>query len=173
MPGVMHGVLLWADMNAATPPGSRGRFALCAGGQAGGREARAPAPAEPQHEAGVVRRRRGRRRGWGVGRGRSPPRYSSLCVCARRCVCVCVCHRRVTVVRARRRLPPGISTRRITAKSTRRKALSILYGVARRTMWACACEDSALYWRAEDNKKRKRETTWPPGQCTIAGHYYA
>ena len=29
--GVMYGVLLWADMNAATPPGSRGRSALCAG----------------------------------------------------------------------------------------------------------------------------------------------
>ena len=26
--GVVHGVLLWADMNAATPPGSRGRSAL-------------------------------------------------------------------------------------------------------------------------------------------------
>ena len=29
--GVIYGVLLWADMNAATPPGSRGRSALCAG----------------------------------------------------------------------------------------------------------------------------------------------
>ena len=29
--GVICGVLLWADMNAATPPGSRGRSALCAG----------------------------------------------------------------------------------------------------------------------------------------------
>ena len=29
--GVIYAVLLWADMNAATPPGSRGRSALCAG----------------------------------------------------------------------------------------------------------------------------------------------
>ena len=28
--GVIHGVSLWADINAATPPGSRGRSALCA-----------------------------------------------------------------------------------------------------------------------------------------------
>ena len=31
MLGVVHGILLWADMDAATPPGSRGGSALCAG----------------------------------------------------------------------------------------------------------------------------------------------
>ena len=29
--GIYYGDLLWADMNAATPPGSPGRSALCAG----------------------------------------------------------------------------------------------------------------------------------------------
>ena len=31
IPWVIYGGLLWADMNAATPPGSRGRSVLCAG----------------------------------------------------------------------------------------------------------------------------------------------
>ena len=30
MLGATHEVMLWADMNAATPPGARGRSALCA-----------------------------------------------------------------------------------------------------------------------------------------------
>ena len=34
IPWVIYIVLLWADMNAATPPGSRGRSALCAGAAA-------------------------------------------------------------------------------------------------------------------------------------------
>ena len=38
--GVIYGVLLWADMNAATPPGSRGRSALCAGARTAARPVR-------------------------------------------------------------------------------------------------------------------------------------
>ena len=50
--GVMHGVLLWADMNAATPPGSRGRFALCAGpGVCTVRAVEAAGPASPPSAA--------------------------------------------------------------------------------------------------------------------------
>ena len=51
--GVIYGGLLWADMNAATPPGSRGRSALCAGGQ---RLAVGTRPARGQGAGGTCRR---------------------------------------------------------------------------------------------------------------------
>ena len=57
MLGVVHGVLLWADTNAATPPGSRGRAILCTA-------------AGPQHSCQPVAKRYASPPGVDVSRGK-------------------------------------------------------------------------------------------------------